>query len=342
MNHVDLKYCGILSSRLEQYTVKSHLPYRANFRCAMCGDSEKSKLKKRGWLLEKNNTAFYYCHNCGYKGHLGQFLQDYSPPLGDEYLTETFLDRKSHKRPPKKTGLETLKMSPPKFRRSDSHLKRIKRISQLKVDHPARRYVESRKIPTEKHYMLYYAPAFVKWTNSIIPGKLEERSRDEPRLIIPFLDHKGHMFGFAGRSFDPKASLRYITIMIDEDMPKIFGLNMVDFTKDYYVVEGQIDSLYLKNACAMAGSDGSIAGLQNDDNAVFVYDNEPRNKAIVGKMEKVIRRGNKIVIWPHYLLDNDIGDMIQTRTSPEIEKIMRQCTFSGPEAELELSMWRKC
>ena len=341
MHPTDLKYCGIVSSRLNLFKIKSNLPYSANFRCYVCGDSEKNPNLRRGWLREYQGTTWYSCFNCGYKEPLGKFLKDHMPELADEYLTETFLERKNRIKPPKR-GLETLKTKVPEFRKGDSHLRKLKCVSQLKVGHKAKTYVESRKIPTSKHFMLYYCPKFAAWTNNIIPGKFKSIEYDEPRLIIPFLDAKGKMFGYAGRSFNPNSKLRYITIMIDEDMPKLFGLNTVDFTKPYFVTEGQIDSMYLTNALAMAGSDGTTRGLQNDYDATFVFDNEPRSKEIVAKMEKVIHRGNKIVIWPHHILDNDIGDMIQKRPASEIEKTMKACTYSGAEAQLELSMWRKC
>ena len=75
------------------------------------------------------------------------------------------------------------------------------------------------------------------------------------------------------------------------DMPKIFGLDTVNFKKKYYVIEGPIDSLFLPNAVAMAGADGNASGLEETHNAVFVFDNEPRNKEIVSRMSKMYRQG---------------------------------------------------
>ena len=58
----------------------------------------------------------------------------------------------------------------------------------------------------------------------------------------------------SARLFDPDG-LRYITIMFEE-VPKIFGLDTVNFQEKYYVVEGALDSMFLSNAVAMAGADG--------------------------------------------------------------------------------------
>lgn len=349
MNHIDLKYSGILSTRLERFSVKQHQPYRANFRCSICGDSQKSQAKTRGWILEKDNSAIYYCHNCGASMSLGKFLEIEHPALYNEYVTDKVMEKKQLRRlepkakEEKVANLDTLLQSRPKFTKKGSPLLKIKKVSSLPVGHPVRKYVEKRKIPVKQHHRLYYAPKFNKWVNSMLPGKLSEKF-DEPRLVTPFIDKSGEMFGFAGRSFDPKANLRYITIMLDEDKSKIFGLDQVDFNKKYYVTEGQIDSLFLSNAVAMAGADGNAAGLTNAENAVFVFDNEPRNKEIVTRMQKVIDRGYSIVIWSEKLqtYGKDINDMVINGLKPlDVELILENNTYSGLEAKLALTIWKR-
>jgi len=347
MNHIDLKYCGILSTRLDQYEIKQTNPYEANFRCFICGDSKKSSNKKRGWMLDKGNKAFYYCHNCGYSKPIDYFLKHNFSSLYDEYVTDIILEKKSLNRSlPKKKDikpLDKLVMAQPKFTSKSSPLSRIKKVSSLPASHPVKQYVENRKIPAKHHYRLYYAPKFNKWVNSIIPKKLDD-TYDEPRLVIPLIDKNDTMFGFAGRSFKPKSSLRYISIMIDDTQSKIFGLDTVDFDKKYYVVEGQIDSLFLTNAVAMAGADGNTRALESLDNAVFMFDNEPRNIEIVHRMEKVIERGNKIVILPSSVskYGKDINEMVLNglRTA-DIELLLDNNTYSGLEAKLALTIWKR-
>ena len=53
---------------------------------------------------------------------------------------------------------------------------------------------------------------------------------NEGRIIIPFITQEGDVFGFQGRSLS-NTGLRYITILLDEDQPKIFGLNTLDYDK---------------------------------------------------------------------------------------------------------------
>ena len=159
--------------------------------------------------------------------------------------------------------------------------------------------------------------------------------------MLPFIDKKNNVFGFQGRAFK-KESIRYITIMLDEDMPKIFGLQDVNFDRTYYVVEGPIDSLFLNNCVAMAGADGNASGLESVENAIFVFDNEPRNKEIVARMEKALDKGYKVCIWPSNILDKDINDMILSGIKGvDIQMIIDQNSYSGLRGKLQLSEWRK-
>lgn len=349
MDPIDLKYSSFLSSRLERFSVKQHQPYRANFRCPICGDSQKSVTKTRGWILEKDNSAIYYCHNCGASMALGRFLETMYPSMYNEYVTDKVMEKKTLRRLEPKAkeekiaNLDTLLQSRPKFTKKGSPLLKIKKVSSLAVGHPVRKYVEKRKIPIKQHHRLYYAPKFNKWVNSMLPGKLSDKY-DEPRLVTPFINKNGELFGFAGRSFDPNANLRYITIMLDEDESKIFGLDQVDFNKKYFVTEGQIDSLFLSNAVAMAGADGNTHGLRNIENAVYVFDNEPRNKEIVDRMQKVVDKGCSIVIWSDKLqkYGKDINDIVVGGISPiDVELMLDNNTYSGLEAKLALTIWKR-
>jgi len=335
MNHVDMKYAGILSTRLERFSIKSYNPYKANVRCPLCGDSQKSKTKARGWILDKSNKTFYYCHNCGASLPFWKFLRTVDHSLYNEYVVDSKIENELLEKKPVKP-LDKLVQKKPSFLKGASPLCKIKKISQLKPDHPVRKYIQKRQIPVNQHYKLYYAPKFNSWVNSMLPDKLT--SREEPRLVLPLIDEKGNMFGFQGRAFDPK-SLRYITIMLDEEKPKIFGLDEVDFNQRYYVVEGPIDSLFIRNCVAMAGADGNSYGLQNLDNAIYVFDNEPRNLEIVKRMEKVISRGYSVVIWPEQLTEKDINDMIIAGHDPQ--KIINNNIYKGLEGELQLKVWRK-
>jgi len=327
-----MKFVNLLSNRLDRFTVKSLQPYRVNCRCPICGDSQKSQSKARGWILERSHElTVFYCHNCNASHNLRYFLKVVDPMLYNDYVAEHGLEKLSNKKEEKK-----LEFKVPKFRKTGSPLLKIKKISQLMPDHKARVYIESRKIPNSKHYKLYYAPKFVEWVNSLIPGKLD--MKEHSRLILPFIDEKNEVFGFQGRAFG-SSELRYITIMLDESRDKIFGLNDLTPTKKYSIVEGPIDSLFLDNCIAMAGA--SFNDLPNKENATVVYDNEPRNKQIIENMNKSVKAGMNVCFWPS-TPGKDINEMIMNgMKSADIQLIIDSNTFSGLEAEMKLLTWKK-
>ena len=326
MLFIDHKYTQLLSNRLERFTRVNQKTY--NFRCPICGDSKKNTYKSRGYIYEKKDYLLYFCHNCGASMSFGNFLKQFDQQLYNEYNQEKYLNKEDKEKEP-----DITKFQPPKFR-TDSPLRTLKKISQLDADHPAKRYVDKRKIPSKYHYKLCFCPKFKQWINSIVPGKFNGDAVDEARLIIPFIDKDDTCFGIQGRSFKPDG-LRYITIMFDETKPKIFGLDTVDMSKTVYVLEGPIDSMFIDNSIAMAGADVSY----DIPNGVFVYDNEPRNDQIVKRMEKAINKGYNIVIWPDSLKIKDVNDMVMEGVDPM--PLIKENTYSGLQAKMRLSQWKK-
>jgi hypothetical protein len=334
VDFTELKYAQMLSGRLENFRIKNTNPYKINFRCPLCGDSQKSRSKARGWLLESKNTFHYYCHNCGSSQGFSFFLRGIDSLLYKDFVAERFIANTDVKE--ETTSDDQFKTNAPKFNKQNP-LRKIKKISQLKHDHAVKRYIQRRQIPPQHHYRLYYAQKFKTWINEIIPNKFQNVGKDEPRLVIPFLDANGNCFGVSARGFDPNG-IRYITIMF-EDRPKIFGLDKVDFNEPYHIVEGAIDSFFLQNAVAMAGAEGTTKGVENLDNAVFVFDAEPRNKEIHKRMEKVIKAGYNICIWPDDVPGKDINEMFLAGSDPE--RIIEENTYNGLQAELKFRQWRK-
>lgn len=332
MDFLEKKYANLISNQFERWSVKNESPLRINFRCPFCGDSQKSKKKARGWLLEKDNRFGYYCHNCAASYSFHQFLKQTNQILYNDFLVEKFVKPETTSN----THLEYSKTPVAEKIQKHKFFRNIKHISDLPSDHPARQYVNSRQIT--KLDDVYYVSKFNKWINSLVPDKLDSNLKDEPRLLFPFLDGEGNPFGVSARSFDPKG-FRYLTIMLDDEKSKIFGLNRVDFTKTYFVTEGAIDSLFLSNALAKAGADANFSALRNLQKAVFVFDAEPRNREIINQMKRIIKAGHRICVWPKHTKGKDINEMILGGET-KIEKLILSRTFSGLEAELKLAEWR--
>jgi len=207
-------------------------------------------------------------------------------------------------------------------------------VSELNKEHPARDYLERRKI--EELNLFYYCPKFKDWTNRQ-KKTFDTLRQDSARIIIPLRDKDGTMFGFQGRSLAPKAKIRYITIMLDDSMPKVYGLDRVDPTKEVYVTEGPFDSHFIDNAIAMCGSDVNLSSY--DYRFVYTYDNEPRSREIVNKITSTIKAGHKVVIFPKSIKEKDLNDM--ALAGHDVQSLVESNTYSGLEATLKLNEWKR-
>ena len=126
--------------------------------------------------------------------------------------------------------------------------------------------------------------------------------------------------------------------MLDENKPKIYGLNRINPNKKIYIVEGPFDSTFLDNSIAMAGADVSDRTF-GWSNCIWVYDNEPRNREIVNRLERSINRGDQVVIWPSNIKEKDVNEMILAKHN--ICDIIKTNTFSELKAKLQLNLWKK-
>ena len=95
MDHIDVKYINLISSRLGKF--KKVKPHLYNFRCPICGDSQKQKNKARGYLYRVKNNTNYKCHNCGISVSFGNFLKSVDPESHKHYTFEKFKDGKTGK-----------------------------------------------------------------------------------------------------------------------------------------------------------------------------------------------------------------------------------------------------
>jgi len=106
--------------------------------------------------------------------------------------------------------------------------------------------------------------------------------------------------------------------------------------------------MFLPNCIAMAGSDVNLKSQMGISNAMdegigtMIFDNEPRNKEIISRMEKVIDKGWKLCIWPDSVACKDINDMILTSINEtRILEIINKNTFKNLHAKTHLALWRK-
>ena len=331
MSYVDVKYARLVGSRLDLFKEKKSDLY--NFRCPYCGDSQKQQSKARGYFFAKQSDLIFKCHNCGVGRTLSNFLKDNARDLYDQYVLERYKNNL--------TGKQT-RVAKPDFSKFKSKPvfntgNNLPTISSLNTGHPAREYLEKRKIPEEFMSRLYYADKFKRFVNSK-KQTFDNLQNDQPRIIIPLLDYDGKWFGLQGRALSPHSKLRYITIIFDETQPKLFGLDKLDNGNKTYIVEGPLDSAFLRNSIAMCGSDVHL-GDWGIGNRVWVYDNEPRNPQIVDKIGRTIDSGDSVVIFPKHIKQKDLNDMVLA--GHDVQSLVESNVYQGLEAKLKFTQWKK-
>ena len=331
---IDRAFLLRLSPKLQRFTQKKDDLY--NFRCPLCGDSQKNKTKSRGYVYRKKNDYFYMCHNCGASTSFYNFLDKVDPSLTKEYALERYKHGDNNKSNHETPEFEEIKTSRPTFKKALD----LPSIDSLPEAHFAKVYVKSRKIPEAFYSQLYYAEDFATFIQSL--GIEKELTKKDKRLVIPFYDAEKNLIAVQGRALG-ESKLRYITIKTHEDNHKFFGLDRIDQDKMIYVVEGPIDSMFLDNAVATADSNlESITSIYDKSKITLVFDNEPRNKEIIKKIDEAIEKHYNVVIWPEMIESKDINDMVLEGFSPdEIQDIISKNTFVNLRAKAEFVNWKK-
>ena len=322
MDIIDSKYIGLVSSRLQKFKrVKADL---YNFRCPICGDSKKHKNKARGYLYPLKADMNFKYHNCGASSTFNNFLKTIDSTLHKQYVLEKFKERN--------VGKGSI-IPEPKFDFKKPVFKKkldLPKAVDVKI---AKEYLEKRKLDPSK---FYFASKFKEWTNKQ-KQTFDTIGREECRIVIPMYDTDHDLIGFQGRSLGPN-SVKYITVMIKDDVPKLYGLEKVDKSKPVFVVEGPFDSTLIKNSIAMCGADIGSSYLDEYD-LIYVYDNEPRNREICDRISKCIESGNQIVIWPSTINEKDINDMVMG--GHNVMNLLESNTYSGLKAKIKFNNWKK-
>ena len=330
MDFVDVKYINLISSRFQKFKkIKNNL---YNFRCPICGDSQKNKNKARGYLYQVKNNTNFKCHNCGINISFNNFLKQIDAVIYKQYTFEKFKEGHSGKN--FTVEEPAFNFQKPEFFKKNENSENMKKLDLPKASSnlSANEYLKSRKLNPDNYY---YTEKFKEWTNSLRPT-FDNIDKDEPRIIIP-LFYQNKLVGFQGRSLGP-SKVKYITIMLDDDAPKIYGLDKIQKDKTVYITEGPFDSYFVRNAIALCGADGDVSQFGIGD-CVWIYDNEPRNSEILSRISRVIGSGQKVVIWPSSIKEKDINDMVLSGL--DTQSVIESNTYSGLEAKLKFTTWKK-
>ena len=329
MDLVDSKYIGLVSSRLTKFKkIKTDL---YNFRCPVCGDSQKNKSKTRGYLYAVKADMNFRCHNCGASMTLSNFLKEIDPVIHKQYVFERFKENK--------TGRGTV-VEEPTFTFEVPTFKTKILLPLCSEVRSAKRYLEARRLDPTK---FYYAEKFKEFVNEYKQRcgggdgpVFQSGQKDEERIIIP-LYYKKRLVGVQGRSLGP-SSVKYITTLFYDDAPKIYGLDTIDTDSTVFITEGPFDSTFIRNSIAMCGADADVSRWGVSD-PVWIYDNEPRSPEIVRRIETAIATQQTVVIWPSSISEKDINDMVLA--GQDVQSVVESNVYSGLQAQLQFNTWKR-
>jgi len=141
MDFVDVKYINLISARFQKFKkIKNNL---YNFRCPICGDSQKNKSKARGYLYQVKNNTNFKCHNCGVNISFNNFLKQIDPVVYKQYTFEKF--KEGH------TG-KSFTVEGPKFKFESPKFKQKLDLPKASSNPNAKAYLENRKLNPDNYY----------------------------------------------------------------------------------------------------------------------------------------------------------------------------------------------
>lgn len=346
---LEIKYAKMVGQTIDRWKVKREHPFHGNGRCPICLDSAVSKSKARFHINQYDDGVFCKCYNCDYGSRLSYFLKEYFPALYSDYIFERYRESGSINEPiitTKNVVVDSAIIEPIKSDSRPIFTLKLPYIKDLPQDDPVRVYVDSRGIPD---YPFQYAQNFYEFSSQFNSDLLDDQGnlnakKDESRLVIPFFDRQGNVFAYQGRDLSGKSNQKYITIVVNPKIPKVFGIDRLNIKEPVKIVEGPIDSLFLKNCVASVNASliataEKLEGCINKHSIIIVYDNEKRNKNIVKYIGEAINKGYRVVIWPENMKEKDINDLVLAGKDPE--KIIAKNTFRGLEAQLQFQRWKK-
>jgi hypothetical protein len=289
-------------------------------RCPICGDSQKSKNKKRFYILNKRNedNLRVMCHNCSYANSFKYFLREVNPFIFSEYCKKErdkcMKEGKIIKSKRKDTIINSDTKIKYEFKLNSKYFIPAKEVKEC-IE-----YCNRRKISLNN---LYYCT--------------HPKQDFGNMLIFPFW--KGHnVYGFQGRRLDTK---RFF-IHSPNDNYKVWGLFDIEDTKPVIVCEAIIDAMMINNSIAMLGSDLShnIQNQIKDKDVIYAFDNDTTG---IRKALKYVIDKKNVFIWPVNLHYKDFNEAVLDKdfTKDELTNIIIKNTKKGLEASTILQFMLK-
>lgn len=328
--YIDQKYLAILEPKLDLPKRKGSGELVA--RCPVCGDSAKSRYKRRFGISVKSDGAVCGCFNCGYSAPFGKFLKDYFPEIYNDYRIEKFKESKQFET--RSTQQNTNGKPKTLFQ-----TKKLDLVMPIATSKEAISYLDQRGVDADRLDAFLWVPEFKPFLERLNP--IAETTIDGSCMILPLRNQTGTLVGIQSRSMIKEAKLRYETHKIG-DNTVIFVPKWINWSEPVIVSEGVFDALSVTNGVAKlsAALDMHNMTKQENNDYILCYDNEPNNEHIVRRMDNAIKKGMK-VFFPRWEF-NDLNDAKVAGWSREdVTDYVKENSYSGARARLIFMDWKK-
>lgn len=327
------QYVEIFMEKIPRAEKVDRISYRG--RCVVCGDSKKSKFKKRFYLVKSSGSYpdVVKCHNCGYKSGAFHFFKKYMPD-DVEKRSASWTERDL-------SVIKKLSEGVPVYKRNDI-------IESISKDDYITRY--NKELVIAKKVLCNF---FVKHTYSILdnPQALSYmRSRNIPEkyvtemrilrnefhdfkkfryayfrdyAMIPFIDPQDNKpYYFHSRRFknlNSSMSSYLACPYRTDDVEVSFFMNDLRVTTDLPVIiaEGTIDAMNLPNSIAVNGihklTEEQIRKFEHryGENIIYALDNETIDHDATKKVKELLRLGKQVFLWGELIKDLPVARTIK-------------------------------
>lgn len=320
---------------------KSTQVYEAG--CPICREGSSWGKKRRSYYVLKENIIC--CHNCGWYGSPYKWLVEVSQMTKDEiiaeekelYGTTTITDivemlRDTSLQPSENTAT----LPHDSINMFDTHQLRYHKSNQtIKA---CLDLISSRRLDTA-----------VNRPKTLWCSTSDYIHKD--RLIIPFYDCDNNICYYQSRSIMNESKGPKYLSKCNSDKT-LFNINRVSAESDnIYILEGPIDSFFLKNSVAIAGIQENSSHLFTSKQKaqiskfpffkhIWVLDSQWQDQASMSKTKKLINQNQHVFIWPKDIGTQykDLNDLCMRYSLDQIdERFIVSNTYTGLKAKLMLN-----
>lgn len=162
------------------------------------------------------------------------------------------------------------------------------------------------------------------------------------RLIIPFFQNT-KIVCYQSRALTNKQFPKYLTKFGEKE---IFGIDNIKSDIPYiFIFEGPIDSMFVQNGIALA----ALIATEHQQNIInsllgyeiiYVFDNDKNNPQTAARIEKYIKNGKTVFIWPNeFKKFKDFNEICSNLRIDEIPwKFVSKNSYKGPEALIKFKL----